>query len=225
MKRKYGSIHLFWFWLSRVHRDFEDAAFSDGGLTGAAKLSRLLHCFIYFDTSVLICTLLPDCTWSKSHVKVLTNLSQNVLITPGLLSTAARSFADELMGQRSSPFCSLATPFLNDERCDERVWEHIAVNPPCVFLPYNLVLILCISEPRLCWILIGKERLLGSINMYFSLTVSLFCPDSISSERPEACQHRAAPWHHPHQGNPHSGLWIRGKAVSLRSFTWSAAEG
>lgn len=49
--------------------------------------------------------------------------------------------------------------------------------------------------------------------MYFSLTISLFCLDSISSERPEACQHRAAPWHHPHQGNPDSGLWIRGKAV------------
>lgn len=106
-----GNIAVFRFWFSHVHRDFEDAAFSDSKLTAAAKLSWLLHCFIYFDTSVLICTVLSECTWSKSHVKVLTNLSQNVLITPSLLSTTVRSFADELMGQRSSPFCSLATPF------------------------------------------------------------------------------------------------------------------
>lgn len=41
----------------------------------------------------------------------------------------------------------------------------------------------------------------------------VFCVCSISPERPEARQHRAPPWHHPHQGNPDSGLWICGECA------------
>lgn len=52
-----------------------------------------MRCF-----SLSICTLLTDCSQSESHVKVLTGLSQNVLITPRLLSTAVRSFASKVMG-------------------------------------------------------------------------------------------------------------------------------
>lgn len=36
---------------------------------------------------------------------------------------------------------------------------------------------------------------------------------SISAERPEACQHRAPPWHHPHQGNPDAGLRVCGEST------------
>lgn len=53
------------------------------------------------------------------------------------------------------------------------------------------------------------------INFVF---LCLFCLCSISSERPEACQHRAPPWYHPHQGNPDSGLWICGEAAHYHAI-------
>lgn len=40
-----------------------------------------------------------------------------------------------------------------------------------------------------------------------------FSSFSISPERPEAYQYRAPPWHHPHQGNPDSGLRVCGEST------------
>lgn len=58
------------------------------------------------------------------------------------------------------------------------------------------------------------------------LTLSLICLCSIPSERPEARQHSAAPWHHPHQGNPDSGLRICGECTHTRGRAlWTACRG
>lgn len=76
----------------------------------------------------------------------------------------------------------------------------------------------------LCWILmmqLMKAWIRELLNMCFPLTVCLFHLCSISSERPEACQHCAAPWHHPHQGNPDSGLRICGEAAHCHAdISW-----